>query len=539
MGLLALIIAGFVLAAAARLGAVPVPDTDEAMTLQVPYEMLYRGKLAFPMYRFVGGNIENVWHSFTPVFFLALGGFMKIFGWGLAQGRAFNLIAAIILLLLTYLIGRRLCGWQAGLIAVVLMISDPVFFARSRLVRNDMLAAGFGLLAFYVYDKAREREKKSYYFASGLAAGAAVMCHTNMIYMLAVIFALMLINRGWRAIKSSRPYIFGAGAFAVMAYEIVYDIIDYRNFISQNRKDTIHFRILEPLGWLGNIAEEPERYARWFEARGLKLAPGSTLVRIFLILAVAAILYLAVRFAVQLKAKNLAGDPRVRVFVAAMVTMLFFAIVTQRKTLHYVIHISPWLALSVGILATDAGRFLRRVGGQQWARPAYPLVIVMMSLVAIGYAYELVKQNQRYLRKAKNPDAADFEEIKTALRAVVPEGVCPASIGSGYLWLAFPEYDQCYFAHMETRLDEMLDLDGKEYALIIRPRFASKMRRLTGGVEKYHLIGELDNTAYGTFFVYYTGSDARYLGMGPKRFQFNGQRRGYTSDELLAPVAGN
>ena len=196
----ALIIAGFAFVASERLGAVPVPDTDEAMTLQVPYEMLYRGKLAFPMYRFLGGNIENVWHSHTPVFFLALSAFMKVFGWGLAEGRAFNLITAVFLLALIYLIARRLHGWQSGLIAVVLMISDPVFFARSRLVRNDMLAASFGLLAFYIYDKAQEREKKSYYFASGLAAGAAVMCHTNLIYMLAVILALMLIKEGWRAV---------------------------------------------------------------------------------------------------------------------------------------------------------------------------------------------------------------------------------------------------------------------------------------------------------------------------------------------------
>jgi len=47
--LFALLVAGFVYVAAARLATVPVPDTDESMTLQVPYEMLNHGKLAFPM----------------------------------------------------------------------------------------------------------------------------------------------------------------------------------------------------------------------------------------------------------------------------------------------------------------------------------------------------------------------------------------------------------------------------------------------------------------------------------------------------------
>ena len=41
-----LVIAAFVAVAAQRLGTVPVPEGDEAFTLQVPYEMLNHGKLA-------------------------------------------------------------------------------------------------------------------------------------------------------------------------------------------------------------------------------------------------------------------------------------------------------------------------------------------------------------------------------------------------------------------------------------------------------------------------------------------------------------
>jgi 4-amino-4-deoxy-L-arabinose transferase-like glycosyltransferase len=525
--LFSLIVGGFVFVAAQRLGTVPVPDTDEAMTLQVPYEMLYRGKLAFPMYRFLGGNIENVWHSFTPVFFLALSGFMKIFGWGLVQGRAFNLITAVVLLLMIYSIGRRLKDWQTGLIAVVLMISDPVFFARSRLARNDMLAASLGLLAFYLYEKAQDSERKSFYVASGVAAGAAVMCHTNLIYILLVIFGLMLLKEGWRVIKSSRPYLFAAGAFAVMAFEIIYDIIDYRNFVLQNRKDTVHFRILEPLGWLRNIIEEPRRYVEWFDSRGVKFAPGATLLRIFLILAVMAILYLAGRVFIQLKSKALASEPRVRVFVATVIVILFFAIITQRKILQYVVHISPWLALCVAVLLTDAFTFLKRSPKLGRVRFGISTAVVIAVLCAGVYGYVLMGQYHRYLQQVNNPTLADFEELKNVLRTVVPEGLCPVSVGSGYLWLAFSEYDQCYFAHMETRLDEMLDLDGKDYALIVRPKFMNRVRKLTGGVEKYHLIGELRKTAYGTFYIYYTGSDPRYLQLAPKRFQFFGQQRGY------------
>jgi 4-amino-4-deoxy-L-arabinose transferase-like glycosyltransferase len=86
--LFVLIAACFAYAAAQKLRTVPAPQTDESYTLQVPYEMLNRGKLALPMFRYLGGNIENVWHSYTPLYFVALAGFFKVFEWGLREGRA-------------------------------------------------------------------------------------------------------------------------------------------------------------------------------------------------------------------------------------------------------------------------------------------------------------------------------------------------------------------------------------------------------------------------------------------------------------------
>src|SRR5690349_19896620 len=119
--LVALLIGGFVIVASQRLATVPVYETDESSSPQVPYETLNHGKLALPMYRYQGGNIENVWHSLTPVFFLALSGFLKVFGFGVLQGRAFNLITVVLTLLMVYAIGRRLFDWRAGVVAVTLI----------------------------------------------------------------------------------------------------------------------------------------------------------------------------------------------------------------------------------------------------------------------------------------------------------------------------------------------------------------------------------------------------------------------------------
>src|SRR5215211_5090859 len=133
---LAIIISGFILVASQRLATVPVPHTDESYMLQTSYEMLYRGKLALPFRRFLGGNIENNWHSFTPLHYVLQSGFLKLFGWGIPQGRAFNLMMAALLLVRVHTAGRKLFDWRVGLIAVMFLVCDVTFLERSRYLRN-------------------------------------------------------------------------------------------------------------------------------------------------------------------------------------------------------------------------------------------------------------------------------------------------------------------------------------------------------------------------------------------------------------------
>ncbi|HSB11005.1 MAG TPA: glycosyltransferase family 39 protein [Blastocatellia bacterium] len=534
--ILAIVLGGFVVVAAERLATVPLPDTDESMMLQISYEMLNHGKLAFPMKRFYGGNIENAWHSLTPVAFVTLSGFLKAFGWGLVQGRAFNLLTAVFVLLMTYLVARKIFSWQVGIVAIVLMISDPVFLARSRLVRYDMLAAAFGLLAFYLYEKAEERQSSWVLFASGLAAGAGVMSHTTLLYMILVVGVLMLLRHGWKILKTSKPYVFAAGALAAMSYEIVFAVVDYKNFILQTRKDDVHFGVLEHSGWLRNLVSEPIRYVEWFEGHGARIAPHMALLHLFLVATVVAIVYLIARSSIEIRRGRAASDTRLRLLVTTAVVALFLAVAVQRKVIQYVIHLSPWFALCVAVLLNDAVIAAAKLKYARWkrARLAYSAATVILVVLGLAYGYELLMQNKNYLAEVRNPEQPDFEEMKAAIRDVVPAGLCPVSIGSGYWWLAFPEYDYCYFAFMEARLDEPLDLDGKEYALIAKPKFEDRLRKLTGaGFEQYHLLGELNTTALGTFYVYYTGRDPAFLTLPAKRFYFFGRQRGSVSDRQI------
>ncbi|HXI88779.1 MAG TPA: glycosyltransferase family 39 protein [Blastocatellia bacterium] len=530
--IITLIIAAFVAVAAQRLGTVPIPEGDEAFTLQVPYEMLNRGKLALPMLRYLGGNIENVWHSYIPVYFVILSGFHELFGFGLVEGRAFNLMTAALTLMMIYLIGRRLFDWRAGVIAVLMLVGDQTFFERSRLLRDDYAAAAFALLAFYLYELAEERKKAGLYVASGLAAGAGVMSHTNMLYMIGAICLLILMRGGWRAFSSRRLYLFGASALAVMAYEIVYDLIDYKNFLLQNHGDDVHFRVLTSGGLWQNLLEERLRYLKWYT--GGLMFPGlpQTTLRIFQLLTVVAIIYLVIRFAREIRRGNLLGDPRARLLVVTVVTVLFHALIVSNKRMFYLAHIVPWFALAVGLMLRDGTDWIARLGTAQWprARLAYRAAIIVLVVTAIGYMSLLIVQSRRYLDEVRNPNLASFAEFTTAIREIVPEGLCPVAVKNPSVWLAFPEKDSC-FATIENRFKEEVDadIDGKDYALVTRLNaLPERAGNAAGG---YHLLGEMWNTPYGNLLIYYTGTDPHYLGIKPKRYEFFGELGGYTSRE--------
>lgn len=531
--LLTCFLIGFVFVAAQRLGTVPVPEGDEAFTLQVPYEMLVRGKLALPMLRYLGGNIENVWHSFTPVCFLLLSGFLKVFGIGVVQGRAFNLMTAVTTLLIVYLIGRKLFDWRAGLVAVVMLIGDQTFLERSRLLRNDYAAATFALLAFFLYELSERRKSARLLALSGLAAGAGVMCHTNILYMIGGIGLLIVLKEGRHAFRSKKLYVFAGSAFVVMAYEIVYDLIDYKNFLLQNRGDDLHFRVLGYAGFWQNLLEEKTRYARWYT--GGLMFPGLSQVtlRVFQALTVLAIIYLLIEAARRLRRGGALSDPRMRLFIITFVVVLFHAVIVSHKRIYYFAHLAPWFALCVGVLARDGVEWisrLRRASAPQ-AKLAHRAAIAVVALAITGYCFQLAKQYRDYSIDVRNPDLTSFDEFSAVIRSIVPDKVCPVAVKNPSVWLAFPETDRC-FATIEGRMKEDLDIDGNEYALVTRPNFSldrTAKREGSGDArpEDYHVLGEMRDTAYGSLLIYYTGKDPRYLALQPKRYQFFGELRGH------------
>jgi hypothetical protein len=178
---------------------------------------------------------------------------------------------------------------------------------------------------------------------------------------------------------------------------------------------------------------------------------------------------------------------------------------------------------------------IRRLKSLQWprARVLHKAAAAITAVAVIAFALQLARQNRRYLREVRNPELASFEELKWVLRSVVPEGVCSVAIKAPVFWLAFPEHDRC-FATIEKRMMENLDIDGKDYAVLMPAAYHKNRLPETMALDaKYHLLAELKDTAYGAIRVYYTGSNQDYLALAPKTYYFFDQHRGHVSQSQV------
>jgi hypothetical protein len=239
-----------------------------------------------------------------------------------------------------------------------------------------------------------------------------------------------------------------------------------------------------------------------------------------------------VRCARHIRRGNAISEPRVRVLIVTIVAAGFFAVFT-RKTGDYMPHLECWYALCVGILLGDLLSLVGRLKDSRWtnARFIHVATVACVMLGGVIYGYQLAKQSRIYLREVRNPELASFGQFKQALRSVVPEGVCPVVVTAPVVAIVFPEDDLC-FATIEGRMKAAVDIDGKDYALLLRHKneehWANELSK------RRYLLGELRDTPYGNFFVYYTGVDPRYLALQPRYYQFFGRWRGQVTGEEIA-----
>jgi hypothetical protein len=300
----------------------------------------------------------------------------------------------------------------------------------------------------------------------------------------------------------------------------------------------LHYHILSLQGLWENLLDEPRRYIQWYNAYDVAFPNvPRELLHLFQFLTAIAIVYLIVRCVRYVRNRRVGkvsngpvAEPRCYILFITLFAMLFFGAIVH-KAGYYNPHLLTWFALCVGILLCDSFDWIAKIR-VKWpsAKLVYRALVAAVACAVLAYGYLLFRQNQRYLREVHNQDLAKFAELETALRSIIPDEVCPVAIKAPIMWLAFTEKDYC-FATIEHRMSHNVDIRGRDYALIVRPKSPEHWARELD--QNQHLIGELNDTAYGNFLVYYTGVDSRYLELKPKRYYFFRRWRGYATGEQL------
>jgi hypothetical protein len=222
----------------------------------------------------------------------------------------------------------------------------------------------------------------------------------------------------------------------------------------------------------------------------------------------------------------------VRLVAITLCSALFFANFAH-KAGYYNAHLVTWYSLCASVLVCDFWDWVKRAGPGMLRNPRVVKAasITVLTVVSSVYGALLTLQYIRYHREARNPDLAWFSDLRGVLRSVIPSDLCPVAVKAPVFWLAFTEKDEC-FATIERRMAGAVDIAGKEYALITRPKSPEYWARDL--YQSSHLLGEISDTPYGSFSIYYTGADPRRFRMEPKRYYFFQRWRGYVTGEQVA-----
>ena len=202
---------------------------DEACFANPAINLLYHGKMSTEL---LAGTLPGIGQStywMPPLYFLYIASVFRFTGPGLVPLRLASTAAALVVLLLTYLLALRsgLGGW-VSLLPVCLVALDTVFLRGALIGRMDMLALVFILLSLWLATKS---VSVGYSFLTGVACGLAALTHPIGAVAPVSVMAWRLASRDTRTLRCLLPL--AAGILMPLLPWVAYILIDTSSFVGQ------------------------------------------------------------------------------------------------------------------------------------------------------------------------------------------------------------------------------------------------------------------------------------------------------------------
>ncbi len=185
-----------------RLNVRGLAEPDEGRYAEIAREMLESGDWIFP-------RLNYILHMHKPpMSYWLIASSFSIFGVNEFAARFPSAAAAIITVIATFFIGKRLAGATAGFVAGIILITMPQFIGSARLAFPDMFLTCFVTIAFASFIKGCYVEKKTLPFLSfWLFAGLGMMTKgpVTLVLLLVPVIIHIIALREWSLIRRMQP----------------------------------------------------------------------------------------------------------------------------------------------------------------------------------------------------------------------------------------------------------------------------------------------------------------------------------------------
>ena len=369
-----------------HLDVIPPVHEDEPWQASVAYKLATEGIFGSDLFSGFY-HMEERYYDFMPVSPLILSALFRLWGVGLLQARLDSVAMGLIVLILTFALGRRLFGAWVGALAVFFLVfvrwtaltqiqyTGIPLIDLSRIARYDVVVPVFGLGALHLYLSARTSSSRLLYLLAGLLAGLAGLSHLYGAFWLAALLLLAAWEGGREFLKRPAVYLLSAGFLLVwlpyLAY-VVTGIVDFRGQ-TQNYGYEGRFDLLDPGWYWQNLLAEPRRYGP-----GLGPADWSWLLRLGWWLTVLAVPVSVAMLAVRAVRT---GDESARAVVVPLLAIgTLFALLLKLKLVNYGATLLPLGAIAA---AWGVAQLWRRLPGGGWATSGRLALATALAVVAI------------------------------------------------------------------------------------------------------------------------------------------------------------
>jgi len=402
---------------------------DESWYAASAYSLIQDGTLR--NLAFGPNDVESRLDARPPGTALAMAAAFKCFEVTPWVARIPSVLAGMVIVLLIYLLARKVFGVDVAIISVFVAATDNLIVLCSRSARPEALATMSVLLtslAMLIYWR---HHKASYAFIAGLAMALATMFHvTVMGWVVAVPVLIIFLDmckgriRIYGVLSFTVAYLLGILPYAIWLLTAPFGVTVFRRvFLEKEAGWTLQQKILGEFG----------RYSDFFgfhqlHGNGLEWLPTRLPVPLLIMLA----FMLLWRF-------------RRLWFILGLLLLLpevLWLAYTPNKNIRYLCLLSPFYALIVGaaFAATASQRKLQRV--LMWAI----IVVVIFQAAANFYLLNSARR-------------ADFPTVARHLQAAIPAG--EPVYGTITFWMALPDHP--YISYERTDLFMAANDDHVQY----------------------------------------------------------------------------